>query len=236
VSRTYRILLVAVVALGAVGGYWKLVLSPKRVQAAQLEQQVAEARAQVAQTQGLITSYAGARDAYQANYDTVVRLGKAVTTDDDTRSLMVQLDAAAKRSGVDFDTVNINGGGGGGSDSVAPVAPGAVSAGAFSAMPFTFNFSGRFSTLGDFLSRLERFVTIKGDQLSVNGRLLRVESIQLQPSDKGWPGLSAQIGASSYIVPETTNPAASAAGSAASSGTITASTTTSTTNSATDLR
>ena len=42
-SRTYQILLVAVVALVAVGGYWKLVLAPKRAEAAALEQQIAVA-------------------------------------------------------------------------------------------------------------------------------------------------------------------------------------------------
>ena len=41
VSRTFRILIVAVVAFGAVGGYWKLVLAPKRAQVAELDQQVA---------------------------------------------------------------------------------------------------------------------------------------------------------------------------------------------------
>jgi Tfp pilus assembly protein PilO len=231
VSRTYRVLLVAIVALGAVGGYWKLVLTPKREQIAQLDEQVAAAEAQLAQTQQLITTYTGARDAYKVNYDTVVRLGKAVPTDDDTRSLVVQLDSAAKRSGVDFDTVSVNGGGGGSSStsgSTVSLAPGAISAGAFSAMPFSFNFSGEFSTLGDFFSRLERFVTVKGDAISVSGRLMRVESISLQPGESGWPALTAQVGASSYIVPKPSDPAAAAAASASTSTSTSTSTTTTT--------
>ena len=233
-SRTYRVLLAAVVALGAAGGYWKLILAPKREKVAQLDQQVASAQAQLAQTQALIATYQGARDAYRVNYDTVVRLGKAVPTDDDTRSLVVQLDAAAKRAGVAFDTVNLNGGGSSSADGGTTIAPGAVNAGTFSAMPFTFSFSGEFSTLGDFFSRLERFVTVKGDQISVSGRLLRMESISLQPGDKGWPALTAQVGASSYIVPETPDPAAAETGTAASTKTGTTSTTTTTT--ASDVR
>jgi Tfp pilus assembly protein PilO len=222
VSRTYRVLLVAIVALGAVGGYWKLVLTPKREQIAQLDEQVAAAEAQLAQTQQLITTYTGARDAYKVNYDTVVRLGKAVPTDDDTRSLVVQLDAAAKRSGVDFDTVNVNGGGGAASDEGAPAAPGAVSAGNFSAMPFTFSFSGRFDTLGAFFARLERFVSLKGDEILVNGRLLRIERIQLEPGEGGWPALVAQVGASSYVVPEAADAPAPATGATTTSTTSTA--------------
>ena len=157
VSRTLRILIVAVVAFGAVGGYWKLVLAPKRAQVAELDQQIATQQAKLAQTQSLIATYQGAKDEYKANYATVARLGKAVPTNDDTRSLVVQLDTAAKRSNVDFDSININGGGGEG----ASVAPGAVNAGAFSAMPFSFAFTGDFSTLGDFFSRLERFVSLQ---------------------------------------------------------------------------
>ncbi len=220
-SRTLRILIVAVVAFAAVGGYWKFVIAPKRAQVTELDQQIATQQAKLAQTQGLIATYEGAKTEYKANYATVARLGKAVPTTDDTRSLVVQLDTAAKRSSVDFDSININGGGGDG----ASVAPGAVNVGAFSAMPFSFSFSGDFSTLGDFFARLEQFVSLKGDQIKVSGRLLRVESINLTPGTEGWPGLNATVGASSYIVPET--PAAIAA--APSAGSTTAATTTSTT-------
>ncbi len=219
-SRTLRILIVAVVAFGAVGGYWKLVLAPKRAQVAELDQQIATEQAKLAQTQSLIATYKGAKDEYKANYATVARLGKAVPTTDDTRSLVVQLDTAAKRSNVDFDSININGSGGEG----ASVAPGAINAGTFSAMPFSFAFTGDFSTLGDFFSRLERFVSLRGDEIKVSGRLLRVESISLTPGPEGWPGLNATVGASSYIVPETpeaTAAAPSAGGSTAASTTTT---------------
>jgi Tfp pilus assembly protein PilO len=206
VSRTFRLLIVAVVALGAVGGYWKLVLAPKRAQAVELEQQVATQQAALVQTQNLIATYEGARDAYEANHDTVVRLGKAVPTDDDTRSLVVQLDASAKRSGIEFDTLNVNGGGASGGEG-SPI-PGAVNAGSFSAMPFSLSFSGNFATLGSFFARLERFVSLKGDEIAVSGRLMRVESISLSPGEGGWPALTAQVGASSYIVPKSAEVAA----------------------------
>ncbi|HET6551511.1 MAG TPA: hypothetical protein VFG79_23795 [Solirubrobacter sp.] len=221
-SRTLRILTAAIVAVAAVAGYWKLVLAPKRAQAADLTEQVDVQRAQLAQTQTLIATYRGAKSAYEANYATVVRLGKAVPADDDTRSLVVQLDAAAKRSGVTFDTVNVNGGGGSTSDVDAPAAPGAVSAGNFSAMPFTFSFSGRFDTLGSFFARLERFVSLKGDEILVNGRLLRIERIQLEPGEGGWPALVAQVGASSYVVPEAADAPAPATGATTTSTTSTA--------------
>jgi Tfp pilus assembly protein PilO len=205
VSRSYKTILVAMMALVAVGGYWKFALAPKRAEVASLDQEVASQQAQLAQTQTLIATYKGARDSYGTNYATVVRLGKAVPADDDTRSLLVQLNAAANRSAVDFDTINLNGSGGSSPDgtSTAAVTPGAVNVGSFSAMPFALSFSGDFDRLGNFFSRLEHFVSLKGDQIEVSGRLLRVESIQLQPGDGGWPALTAAIGASAYLVPTT---------------------------------
>jgi hypothetical protein len=208
-------ILVAAVALVAVGGYWKLALAPKREQAAKLEQEVAVAEAQVVQTQSLIRTYEGAQKEYKANYATMVRLGKAVPTDDDMRSLMVQLDTSAKRSGIDFDTVNLNAAGGSSATSAtgAPAGPpGAINTGAFSAMPFQFSFTGTFGTLGNFFTRLESFVTLDGDAIDVRGRLLRIESLKLEPAADGWPGLQASVGASSYIVPETAEVAQPAPG------------------------
>jgi hypothetical protein len=230
VSRTYKILLVLVVAVLAGGGYWKLGLAPKRVQAADLEEQVAVAEGQVAQSQALVNTYRGAQKDYKVNYETVVRLGKAVPTDDDTRSLLVQIDTSAKRAGADFDAINVNGGGSTSPDAgEVAAAPGSVNAGAFSAMPFSFGFTGTFSSLNDFFARLDRFVSLKGDSIEVSGRLVRIENLTLAAAGTGWPGLTATVGASAYIVPETTEVAAPATG-AASTDTSTTTTTTTTTS------
>ncbi len=148
-SRTYRILIVGVVAVLAVGGYWKFAVAPQREQAAALDQKVIAAEAQLAQTQSLIATYKDAKAQYNTNYATVVRLGKAVPADDDTRSLVVQLDTAAKRSGIDFDSIDITAAGGApaSTGSTATLAPGAVNVGSFAAMPFNFAFTGRFDNL-----------------------------------------------------------------------------------------
>jgi Tfp pilus assembly protein PilO len=223
VNRLTRTLIAIVACGGAVYGYWKVDVAPKRAEAAKLEQEVATQEAQLAQTQALIGTYEGARAAYKDNYSKVVRLGKAIPSDDDTKSLVVQLDAAAKRSNVDFDTLNVNGSGTPTANGATPLAPGAINAGAFAAMPFALSFTGDFQTLGNFLARLERFVSLKGEEIAVSGRLMRVEKLQLLPGPEGWPDLSAQIGASSYIVPETeavADPGA-AGGTTAATGTTT---------------
>jgi Tfp pilus assembly protein PilO len=210
VSRNYRILIVAVLAVLAVGGYWKLALAPKRAEAADLAHQVATADAQLAQSRSLLTTYQGAAAQYKTNFAAVVRLGKAVPADDDTRSLLVQLDATAKRAGATFNTIDVGSGASAATTGAAttPVAPGAVNAGSYSEMPFTLSFGGDFGTLENFVGRLQRFVTLKGDKILVNGRLMRVESIDVEPGADGWPSLMAKITASTYIVPDTSVTAA----------------------------
>ncbi len=53
-----------------------------------------------------------AKRAYPANYATVARLGEAVPTDDQVPSLVVQVNAAARGTGVDFRALKLSAGSG----------------------------------------------------------------------------------------------------------------------------
>lgn len=232
-SRTFRILIAAVLAVAAVGGYWKLVLAPKRAEAAKLEQQLTSAQADLASAQGTIATYRKAQHAYPVNYATDVHLGKAVPADDDSRSLLVQLDAAAKHSGVDFTTIDVGQSGGSSSTPTtsstggASLPPGAVSAGSYSELPFSLSFDGDFAGLSNFFGRLERFVTVSRGSIGINGRLLRISTIDIEPGDGGWPAITAKLGATAYIVPaadglSSATPAATAPASGSSATVSTA--------------
>ena len=212
-TRRNTILLVAVAAAAAVGAYWMLVLTPKREEAAAIDKQIAAKQATLAVAEAEVAGYEQARGSYKANYSMVARLGKAVPADDDVRSLMVQMNAAAKRTGVDFRTISV--GGGSGAPSAGPDAPAAstvtpppgatnVGTAGFSTMPFTFAFKGSFFKLGKFFDDLDQFVAVKGGNLNVTGRLLLLNSITLTPdAEKGFPALSADVDASSYLLPPT---------------------------------
>jgi hypothetical protein len=206
-TRNNKLVLGLLLAAAVMAAYWMLILSPKRSEATDLQARVTEKEASVQQAEQMVNQYAALRTGYKTNYSTLVRLGKAVPGDDDTRSLMVQLDDAASRSGVDFRSIEV-GGGTANQPTVAGAAgaavpPGAVpvGAGGFSAMPFKFTFAGRFGNLGSFFSKLDRFVTVQEDQVHVTGRLMRIESISLGAGEKGYPQIEATIGASSYLAP-----------------------------------
>jgi Tfp pilus assembly protein PilO len=200
-------MIIAVAAVvGLVAAYWFLVLGPKRAEITKLDQDIAAKQGELSTAQSTLADYRKARDGYSENYSTLVRLGKAVPEQDDTRSLLVQLDSAAKASGVDFRTLAV----GGGSTptptttgtAAGPVVPGAVVGTAgFSVMPMTFSFRGSFFDMSQFFSKLERFVTVDNSNVNVTGRLVRVESVTVKPDTLGFPHLRADIGASSYLVP-----------------------------------
>ena len=169
------------VALGAaIAAFYFLVLAPKREEVAKLDTEIAAQEAEVEQARLTLAGYEQAKKTYKRNYATLARLGKAVPADDDVRSLMVQLEATADRSGVDFEKIELGTGLGGAPapTTAAPPAagqlasaPGAipVAGGVLSAMPFTFSFTGCYFDLTAFFARLERFVSLEQRAARLDG-------------------------------------------------------------------
>jgi Tfp pilus assembly protein PilO len=240
VTRSNKILL-SVVALGAaIAAFYFLVLGPKRDEVAKLDTDIAAQRAEVEQARLTLAGYEEAKKTYKRNYATLARLGKAVPTDDDVTSMMVQLEATADRSGVDFEKIELGSGLAGASaetetepaEGQLASAPGSVpvAGGVLSAMPFSFSFTGSYFDLTAFFARLEHFVNAKNKQLDSTGRLLRLESITIAPSTAGFPDMQAQISAATYLVPPVQGVTESAAPSSAQNVATTPGTTPSTTS------
>jgi hypothetical protein len=213
VSRRNSMLIAVVAVVAVIGAYWMLVLSPQREEAVKLDGQITKQQSALATAEADLATYEAAQKHYKANYSMVARLGKAVPADDDVRSLLVQVNAAAKRAGVDFRTINISGSGGAPTTgpaaapkSTTPPPPGASTVGTagFSTMPFTFNFKGSFFQLGKFFNRIDKFVAVRNGGLDVTGRLLLLNSITITPdAERGFPHLTADVTANSYLLPPT---------------------------------
>ena len=214
-TRNNKMLLSAVAVGAAALAFWFLVLSPKRAEVAKLDTDIAAKTAEIEQARVTLAGYEQAKRSYKRNYTTLARLGKAVPADDDVRSLLVQLEATAGRSGVDFEKIELGTGLGADAGAAAQTetetkadgelaaAPGSVpvAGGVLSAMPFSFTFAGSYFDLSTFLARLEHFVTVQNDRLEATGRLLRLESVSLQPGNGGFPSMTAEINAATYLVP-----------------------------------
>ena len=217
--RNNPVIVAVIAAAIATAAFWFLALSPKRKEATQLSSQIATKQGELEVARSQVATYEKARTTYQASYATLARLGKAVPADDDIRSLLVQLDAAGKATNVDFTKLTVGGGGGSSSEATGETtgpnglasAPGTVPVGTagISAMPFALTFSGSYFNLAGFFNRLDHFVAVHNKRVKATGRLLRVETIGLTPSAGGYPRMTAQVNAASYLVaPTATTPAA----------------------------
>jgi hypothetical protein len=189
-------------------GFYNFVLGPKRKDADAAKAKVVEAQGKLDQARALLASNQAARDSYKRDYSTVVRLGKAVPEDDDVRSLVVQLDHVAKRTHVNFDSIAVDESA---AAAPAPTTPGAAAAGTlppgvtvgpagFPVMPFSFTFRGQFFRLGKFFQRLDSFVKAIDGKVDVNGRLLTVDGLKLEPDTSGFPNIKATVKATTYLV------------------------------------
>lgn len=205
--------LLAVVALLA--AYWFLLIAPQRDEAARLDDQIAVTRSAVAAARRDVVQGRRAKQEFPRTYAALVELGKAVPEDDGIRTLVVQLDAAAARTRVDFRDIKVTGG----SATPLPVATGPVPAtqaaaatappgavvgpAGLSTYPLTLKFRGSYFELAALLSELEDAVRAEDATLEIDGRLLGVDAVTLDPTQRGWPEVDADIAATAFLVPET---------------------------------
>jgi Tfp pilus assembly protein PilO len=220
VSMNNRIIAAVLALVAASGAFYMFALKPKQKEASDLKAKIAKKQDELQAARTLLASNQQARAQYQEAYAAVVRLGKAVPADDDVKSLMVQLDTAAKTSKVDFRSIDVTSSSSAAASTTGAAAatqlpPGVtVGAAGFPTMPFSFAFTGSFFDLGDFFRKIEKLVQDKGDKLRVDGRLLTLEGLQLQPDTEGFPHIRATVNATSYLV----NPLEGATAGATSQG------------------
>jgi Tfp pilus assembly protein PilO len=119
VKRNEQIILVGLVVVGVIAGFWLLMLSPKRDEASKFAEQADQLQSSLQEAQQSVAAGEEARGSFGIDYRRLVVLGKAVPADDDQASLLVQLQDQASRSGVQFQSIDLSSGG----DSASTAAP-----------------------------------------------------------------------------------------------------------------
>jgi Tfp pilus assembly protein PilO len=130
------------------------------------------------------------------------RLTKAMPDTTDISSVILELNAVATASGVDFI-------------SIAPQAP-ATREGGFQAVPIKLTFEGSYYDLTDFLFRLRNLVIVRDGELESAGRLFTLDALDLHEGSLGFPQVQAGLTVSAFTyapaptaaAPGTTPPAA----------------------------
>lgn len=110
-----RVVIMVVLALGAVVAGWLLVVSPKRDQAAGLSTQVSAQQSQLDTLRGQLSAGETARAAFAGQYAQLAKLGEAVPPDDDVPSLIYQVQNAAQGAKVSFRGLQLSNAPGGAS-------------------------------------------------------------------------------------------------------------------------
>ena len=105
-ERDKKIVMV-LVPLVVVLGYWFLLLAPKREAAARPRRRSRRSRRSSRRPQSRASTVQAAKTNFARDYAAVVALGKAIPTSVDMPSLLVQLDQAAHGTGIEFDGVTI---------------------------------------------------------------------------------------------------------------------------------
>lgn len=204
-GKSSNVTIAAMIALAALAiAFWMLALSPKREEAAKLGKEVETAEASLAQHRAEVAEAEEARRDFPEDYQKLVVLGKAVPGDDETASLLVQVSGVADRAGVEFNDLSLGSGGGEGEEA-APAAPpageepvspteaaasllplgAAVGPAGLAVMPYTLTFQGGFFEVADFIEGLDAMVKTQREGVTVEGRLLTIDSFTLGSESTG---------------------------------------------------
>lgn len=218
-GKSSNLTIVAMLVVVAVAvGFWMLLLSPKRDEAAKLGKEIEQVEASLAQHQAEVAEAEEARKQFPADYQQLVVLGKAVPGDDDVASLLVQMTAVSERADVDFRNIQLNSSGGEGEAAAASSSGGLVSPteaeasllslgatigpAGLAVMPYTINFNGTFFEVADFVKEIDSLVKTNPDGVVVNGRLVTIDGFSLGADpNNGFPALEASFAVTTYLTP-----------------------------------
>jgi Tfp pilus assembly protein PilO len=216
--------MLAVAALAVV--FWVLLLSPKRSEVSKLDQQVSQQEESLSLHRSEVQKGQAALKAFPTEYQQLVVLGKAAPAEDDTASLLVQLNRIARHAGVRFETFVLAAAAGEAPAVEAPapeasaegepasfpspteVAASMMPLGAsigpagLAVMPYTLTFKGSFFHLADFIHGLDSLVKTKNSSVEVTGRLITISGFDLTAdAGKGFPDLEASFTVTTFLVP-----------------------------------
>jgi Tfp pilus assembly protein PilO len=102
-----RKLVTILIPIALLLGYWFLVLSPQRAEVSKLDTQLSKVEGERDDATANASQLENSRTNYAKDYSTVVRLGKAIPSQLDMPSLLVQLESASKGAKIDFDSITV---------------------------------------------------------------------------------------------------------------------------------
>ena len=189
------VIALALLIVAAIGFF--LLVKPKMDESSTLDERIAEFQSKI--DVALAAQRASGGEAIKVA--DLFRVTKAMPDTTDMSSVILELNAVATASGVEFI-------------SIAPQAP-VAREGGFLAVPIKLTFEGSYYDLTDFLFRLRNLVIVRDGELESSGRLFTLDAFDLHEGSLGFPQVQAAITLSAYsyspapaaAAPATTPPA-----------------------------
>lgn len=200
--RTVAIVVLAVLALVALGGWFGLV-SSQRSKSSTLDQQIAETQANLAAAKTLARARGGKGKEAPATL-----LATAFPADVRMPSILLQLRRLATASNVSLE-------------SVAPSAGTALTG--YEAIPIELSVTGRYGEIQRFMRLLRMQAGSKGGHVHASGRLFAVETFGLEPGGNGLPELTGTMRIDAFVYSGAAPDASTTAESTSAAGSTSAS-------------
>lgn len=213
-NRTAGMILLIGVAVLALA--WVLVLGPKRNDRADVSTQVATAQQRLDAANQQVATFENSKKSFAQVRDRLRRLNVAVPAKGEVADLLRELQRRSGSRGTVLRIAALQTPGSSTTGST-PVTAGAIPGPAgLSALPFTFEFTGRYLDLLHLLASVRHDVHVSKGHVGLHGRLLTIDGLSFQRPDRSSPLTKATINATAYIAatpsPAATAPAASTTG------------------------
>jgi Tfp pilus assembly protein PilO len=105
ISERDRKILMLIIPLVVLAGYWFLILGPKRNEASVAADELAQQEQRLDTAKAAADQAKSAQNAFESDFTEVVRLGKAIPASVDMPSLIVQLDRASEGTDIRFTKI-----------------------------------------------------------------------------------------------------------------------------------
>ena len=202
------IILIVLGVLVLIVGWWFLIISPLRDDAANKQNQYQTEKQTYDQNFARVQRLDEQRTAAKQAASDLLKLNKLIPVDSQLPSLMVELQGTANDAGIKFMRI-------------VPDTPVAGTSGA-TLVPINMDFQGQFIDVNDFLYRIENYARMEGNDVTVSGRLVNVVSVGLaKPAMGDFPEVLAKLKADAYMTsppPTSATPRASEAGGGGGGG------------------
>ena len=201
---------VIVAGVALLGTLWVLAIAPKRSDRQDIHGRVAAQQKLLQSAESEVAAYTASRQQFRGLLWQLRRLDRAVPARGDVSTLLRQLQHRAEARGSELSLVALKEGAqaaaGAPSTAPAPTTPGAVAGpGGLSALPFTFEYTGKYFDLLEILATARQSVRVKGDRVIwIKGRLLTIDGLTFKRADAETKLTKAVVNGTAYFAPDAT--------------------------------